>query len=231
MKRFWKDAAAVAVDGGWQVQLDGRGVKTQGGAPQVVPTRALADALAAEWAAQEGELDPSGFVLRDLADIAIDSDPAEARTAILPYGETDTLLYRALPGDPLAAAQEAAWEPIVTAAEARLGARFVRIGGVLHREQPAAARTALAAAVDTLDPFTLAALRTMASLSASLIVALGALEPGADLARLWNAAELEEAWQAERWGRDAEAEQRAANRSAAFLAAARFAGLAAAGTV
>jgi chaperone required for assembly of F1-ATPase len=229
MKRFWAQAVAARVDAGWQVRLDGRGVKTQAGAAQIVPTRALADALAAEWAAQGEEIDPGGFVLRDLADIAIDSEANEARRSILPYGETDTLLYRALPSDPLAAAQDAAWEPIVTAAEVRLGVRFVRVAGVLHRSQPEAAQAALTRAVAQFDPFRLAALRTMASLAASLIVALAALEPGADPDGLWEAAELEEAWQAERWGRDAEAEHRAANRRAAFLAAARFAELA--GTV
>ncbi|WP_423142042.1 ATP12 family protein [Parablastomonas sp. CN1-191] len=226
MKRFYKDAAAAAVEGGWQVRLDGRGVKTPAGAPQVVPTRALAEALAAEWAVQDGELDPARFGLRDLADIAVDSAADEARAAILPYGETDTLLYRALPSDPLAAAQEAAWDPIVAAAEARLGVRFVRVAGVLHRAQPDAAQAALTREVEALRPFALTAVRVMAALAASLIVALTALEPDADLDALWDAAELEEAWQAERWGQDAEAAARAAGRRAAFMAAARFARLA-----
>ena len=79
MKRFWKEATAQATHGGWQVMLDGRPIRTQAGAAQVVPTPALAEALAEEWAAQGEEIDPGGFVLRDLADYAIDqvaADPA-----------------------------------------------------------------------------------------------------------------------------------------------------------
>ena len=48
MKRFWKETTVEQVDGGWQVALDGRRIRTQGGAPQIVPTHALAQALADE---------------------------------------------------------------------------------------------------------------------------------------------------------------------------------------
>lgn len=230
MKRFYREVRAAAVDGGWQVQLDGRGLKTVGGRPQLVPNAALAEALAAEWAAQGEEIDPAAFILRDMADYALDAvapDPHAARAALLPYGETDTLCYRADPDEALYRHQLAQWEPLLERAEASWGVRFVRVSGIIHRPQESATLAALAARLERLDPFALAALRSMAGLAASLVVGLLALEPGADSAALWQAACLEEEWQAELWGRDWEAEERRARRAAAFAAAARFAKLAA----
>ena len=69
MKRFYKTAAPAPADTGWQVLLDGRGIKTAMGAQQVVPGQTLANALADEWAAQGEEIDPAGFVFRDLAEM------------------------------------------------------------------------------------------------------------------------------------------------------------------
>ena len=229
MKRFYRETAAAEQPGGWQVTLDGRGVKTQGGRPQLLPTRALADALAAEWAAQGEEIDPASFVLRDLADVALDviaPDRADAVATLLRYAETDTLCYRAEPDEALFGRQSQVWEPLVTAAEARWQVRFLRISGVIHHAQPPETLARLEAALDELDGFDLAALHTLASLAASLIIGMAALDPDADGEALWQASELEEIWQAELWGSDAEAEARAAHRFATFTAAMRFARLA-----
>lgn len=228
MKRFWRDTAPAPAPGGWQVELDGRSVKTQAGRAQIVPSAALAAALAAEWAAQPDEIDPAAFILRDLADHAIDviaPDSPAAIAALQPYADTDTLLYRAEPGDPLAARQGATWEPLVIAAEHRWDIRFERVAGIVHRPQPTATVARLGTVLSSFDPFRLAALTSLTTLSASLIAGLAALAPDSDPAALWAAAELEEQFQAERWGRDAEAEARAARRSAAFHTAVRFARL------
>lgn len=234
MKRFYKQvttAQADAVSGqtGWQVLLDGRAIKTVGGRAQRVPSAALAQALAQEWAEQPEEIDPARFVLRDMADYALDvvmPDPAAAQAALLPYAETDTLCYRADPDEALYARQQEVWEPVLQAAEARLGVSFVRVSGVLHRPQPAATMARVAQVLAGLDPFALAALRNMASLAASLVVGLAALEPQADIAALWAAASLEEEWQADLWGRDWEAQDRREKRTQAFAASAAFAQMA-----
>lgn len=229
MKRFYKQVDTAPAGGGWQVRLDGRGVKTQGGQQQVVPTPALADALAAEWAAQAEEIDPATLILRDLTDYAIDVVRAGRPAAIadlLRYAETDTLCYRADPDEPLHPRQAALWDPLLSAAEARWDIRFVRVCGVLHRPQPPETLARLEGVVAGQDNFSLAALNTLTTLAASLVIGLAALEPGADLAALWQAAELEEQWQADLWGREDEAEARRARRLAAFTTAARFAGLA-----
>ncbi|MEL0251365.1 MAG: ATP12 family protein [Novosphingobium sp.] len=229
MKRFYKQVTVETAEGGFGVKLDGRAIKTVGGRPQVVPTRALAEALAAEWAAQGEEIDPALFLYRDMADYAIDvvaAAPAQVIAEILPYAETDTLCYRAEPDEAFAARQRLMWEPLLAAAEARLGVQFLRVTGIIHKPQPVETLAALRDELEVLDAFQLAALRNTTSLAASLVLGLAALRPGADLEALWDAANLEEDWQAELWGKDAEAMERREKRSAAFAAAARFAGLA-----
>lgn len=231
IRRFYKDVTLGAQPGGWQVLLDGRGVKTVGGAVQLVPTRALGEALAAEWARQGEKIDPASLPLRDLADYAIDivtPGPAAIAQGLVAYAETDTLCYRADPDEPLYARQMDVWEPLLSAFEAAHGIALVRVSGVLHRPQPAPALAVLHQRLLTLDPFALAGVEAMTKLAASLVTALAALdaahedEPRA----LWQAVCLEEEWQADLWGRDWEAEERRARREADFLRACAFAKMA-----
>ena len=230
VKRFYKDVSVASADGGWRVLLDERGIKTAAGAPQIVPTQALAEALAQEWAAQGETLDLAAFLLRDLADFAIDTGAVEDVThSLLPYAETDTLCYRADPDEPLHRRQLEVWEPVLKQAEVRFGIQFTRVSGIVHKPQPPATLARLALELQAKDPFALAALRMLSSLAASLIVALLAIEPGSDIRALWDAASLEEEWQAELWGREWEAEERRARRFEAFALAARFSTLSQAG--
>lgn len=229
MKRFWQEVAVEAATGsagaGWRILLDGRPVRTQGGNLQIIPTRALAELLAAEWAGQGETIDPSGFPMRDLADYAIDTiapDPGPAIARVLRYGESDTLCYRADPDEPLHRRQREVWEPIVTAFEAREAVRLERASGVVHKPQPAATLATLRVRLAALDPLTLAALEAMTTLAASLCVGLSALDRDADPEALWHAAELEEAWQAELWGIEPLAEQRRRKRKADFMRTVKF---------
>lgn len=242
MKRFYTSVSVAPAEAGgesgaetgWRVLLDGRAIKTPGGRPQIVPTSALAEAMADEWAEQcggepGGEIDPARFVLRDMADYALDVvAPArdEAVRGLLPYAETDTLCYRAEPDEALHERQLAVWEPLLAAAEARWGVRFERVAGVIHRPQPAETLARLETMLAGESDVALAALRTLASLAASLVIGLEALAPNADAEALWAAANLEEDWQVELWGRDPEAEALRARRFAAFASAMRFAELA-----
>jgi chaperone required for assembly of F1-ATPase len=229
MKRFWKEVSVEQAEGGWRVALDGRPIRTQGGAAQVLPSRALAEALAAEWAGQGEKVDPRAFVLRDLTDYAIDQiapDKAATAARLLPYAETDTLCYRADPDEPLFRRQQEVWEPLVAACEARHGIRFERVSGIVHRPQPRETIARLEALLAERDPFQLAALETLTSLAASLIAGLAALEEDADAQALFTAANCEEDWQAELWGWDLQAEERRTARLEAFRRAAEFALLA-----
>ena len=225
MRRFYKVVGVEQIDGDWRVVLDGRGIKTVANRPQVVPTKALAKALAAEWEGQGEEIDPTGFVYRDIADYALDvvaPDHAQAVQDLLPYAETDTLCYRAEPDEALYERQWAVWEPMLAAAEQRYDIHFTRISGIIHKPQPPETLARLATVMGAMDNFQLASLRNLASLAASLVLGLAALEPGADVDAIWNAANLEEDWQAELWGKEFEAQATRARRLGIFTAAARF---------
>lgn len=227
MKRFYDAVSVQQSDGGWQVTLDGRGLKTVKGVPQIVPSEALALKLAAEWDTQGEKLDPAKFTLRDMADYAIDvvsaDIPAQA-AKMIGFGDTDTLLYRADPDEPLFERQNEVWEPIVTAFEAREGTKMVRVSGIMHKPQSEQTLTALRLRLEALSGFDLAGLETMTSLAASLVIALSAAESEteADTVQLWRAASLEEEWQADLWGHDLEAQDRRAKRQNDFLKAWEF---------
>lgn len=229
MKRFYDKVDTRAHEGAWQVTLDGRGLKTVRGTPQLLPSQELATALASEWDFEGEELDPAAFPMRDMADYAIDivsQTKAEVAEKLLAFADTDTLLYRADPDEKLYPLQQDVWEPIVTAFEAREGVTFKRVSGIMHVEQDTAIMDTLRARLATLDPFALAALEAMTNLAASLTIGLSALEPDADIGQLWHAASLEEEWQADEWGRDDEAEERRAKRTADFKRTSEFARLA-----
>lgn len=225
MKRFYDTVGIRQTDGGWQVVLDGRGLKTVKAAQQIVPTRALAEHLAAEWDSQGEKLDPATFPMRDMADYAIDvvtQTNAEIAASTVRYGDTDTLLYRADPDQPLYKRQIEIWEPIVTAFEAREAITLTRISGILHQPQSSAALDHLRSRLEAQTPFALAGMEAMASLAASLIIALEAAQGHGDPSNLWQAASLEEEWQADQWGRDEEAEERREKRMRDFLTAQKF---------
>ena len=227
MKRFYKDVTVAPQDGGYAVLLDGRSIRTQGGGkPQIVPSEALARRLAKEWADQGETIDPARFVARDMADHAIDTiapDPSTVVEKLLAYAETDTLCYRADPDEAFWHRQQEVWEPLVLALEQREGVRLERVCGIVHRPLKGETLDRLRARLVAMDPFTLAALENLTALAASLTIGLAALEPEADADALWDAANLEEDWQIERWGEDEEAAERRAHRRDSFLAARDFA--------
>lgn len=225
MKRFYKEVSVAETGDGWQVMLDGRGIKTVKGAAQIVPSRALAEAMAEEWATQGEKIDPATMLKRDQADYAIDlvaQNPASVIDEMIGFIETDTLCYRADPDEALFARQLETWEPLLEAFEAREAVKMVRVSGIMHRPQSPDTIEKMRQRLGNLDPFALAGLQAMASLTASLTIALSALEDGADLDLLWSAASLEEEWQAELWGRDEQAEARRAKRHSDFMAAAEW---------
>lgn len=225
MKRFYKEVSVLEAEGGWQVALDGRAIKTVKGEQQIVPTQALAKALAAEWDTQGDKVDPKTMPLRDMADYAIDMvapGPAALIEKTVAYGDTDTLLYRADPDEPLYARQQEVWEPIVAAIEERLGVQFVRISGIIHRPQSEKTLAKLRGELERENAFSLAAIEMMTHLAASLITGLSTARADADALKLWNASSLEEDWQVEQWGRDEEAEERREKRTADFLKAHEF---------
>lgn len=227
-KRFWREAAVDAAPDGWAVLLDGRPVSTPGRAPLRAPTRALAEAAAAEWAGQGDAVDPRTMPLTRALNSAIDrvAPQIEAvRAEIAGYAETDLLCYRAPHPEALAARQAAAWDPLLAWARRRHGAALVCAAGVMHVAQPPQAVAALAAAVAARDAWRLTALADLVALSGSLVIGLMVEEGALDPAAGWAASRVDETWQIEQWGEDAEAAAAAEAKRADLLAAARLAAL------
>lgn len=228
MKRFYTDVTVATADDGFHaILLDGKPVRTPARAALTLPTPALAAAVAEEWAAQAEEISPATMPLTGLANAAIDlvlPDPAKFALPILPYAETDMLAYRS-DDSALARAQIAEWNPLLDAAELRWGVQFALTQGVMHIAQPAATIAALAEAVLALDPWRLAALAPLTTIGGSLVIALDVIAGRSDAAAGWQAVTLEERFQEERWGADADAVAARANKEREWHAAARFAAL------
>lgn len=224
-RRFYKEAGFAPAEGGFRLTLDGRPANTPARNPLLLPTPALAEAVAVEWGAQETEIDPARMPLTRLANTAIDG-VASRREAVADdlcaYAQTDLLAYRAAEPDRLVAAQAAAWDPVLDWAYDTFGARLILSEGVMHVTQPPLAVQALSDVVRGVDdPFRLAALHTLTTLSGSLILALAVLHGQLSPEQAWAAAHVDETYQADVWGRDEEAEARLAARRAEFEAAAR----------
>ncbi|MCP1469399.1 chaperone required for assembly of F1-ATPase [Sphingobium sp. OAS761] len=225
MKRFYTEVSVLPDGGGWGIRLDGRPVRTPARAPLTLPTPALAEAVAAEWRGQGDMVDPASMPFTGMANAAIDHvapDPAAFAAGIARYAQSDLLCYRADGPEALAARQAAAWDPLLDWAQGRYAVRFAVTQGIIPVDQPEATLARLQAAVVALDPFVLTGLSTLVTLSGSLICGLAIVEGGHDVESIWQLAELDEAWQAEQWGEDAEAAARSARRAAEFSMAGAF---------
>jgi len=207
-KRFYERAEHAETEGGFAIHLDGRPVKTPGKAVLVLPSEALAKAVAAEWAAQEKEINPANMPLTRISNSAIDAVTvrfAEVADEIARFCGTDALCYRADDPETLVQRQTELWDPVLAWVEDLLGNRFVLIGGIIHQDQPEALLKAFRARLDALTPLQLAALHTATTLSGSAVLALAVLEGRLSAEEAWLAAHVEEDFNIERWGEDAEA--------------------------
>lgn len=227
-RRFWTDADAVETGDGFGIVLDGRPVKTPARRPLVVPSHPLAQAIAAEWAAQGDLIDPNSMPLTRIANSAIDTvtvQRGEIAGIIAAYGESDLLCYRAEGPPDLVARQAAAWDPLLDWAADALGAHLTVGAGVMFIPQPAPSVAALSAKVAVRDAFDLAPLHDLVALSGSLVIGLAVQAGLRPSAELWDLSRVDESYQAEKWGHDEDAAEIAALRARAFADAARFHGL------
>ncbi|SMF69510.1 ATP12 family chaperone protein [Allosphingosinicella indica] len=225
MKRFYERAEAVPSDGAHAIHLDGRPVRTPARAPLLLPTRALGDAVAGEWQAQGETVDPRSMPLTGLANAAIDRvapDRQAFAAGLARYGESDLLCYRADGPETLVRRQADAWDPILDWARRRYDVDLAVTAGVVHRAQPPETVARLAKAVAARDAFALATLSPLVTVSGSLLIALALAEGAIDLDTAWAAAALDEQYQAEQWGADAEAAAALAAREAEFAAGKRM---------
>ena len=224
-KRFWKKAEAVEVDGGWSVRLDGRPVKTPGKTDMVVPTKALAQAMASEWDAQEDTIDPLTMLVTRACNSAIEKVTPrrdEVAAMLADYGGSDLLCYRAEHPTELVVRQSHAWDPLLDWAADRFDARLTVTSGVLPVAQKPETLSALSAPVQAMEPFELTAFHEFVTLSGSLIIGLAQFERAFPTDHLWTISRIDEDWQAEKWGEDEEATAASNARREGFLQAATF---------
>lgn len=216
MKRFW---TSVTVEDG-TILLDGRPVKTPGGALLKLPTPQLAEAVAEEWRSVGDTIDPRVMPLTGLANAAVERAPAAQTLAV--YGETDVLCYRAESPPELVARETDAWDPLLDWARRRFDVAFTVTSGIIHTTQPPETVRRLAIAVAAYDEFHRTALSPLVTIGGSLVVALMLAEGATAPDSAFDACHLDELWQAERWGEDWMAADARAARRADFLSAARF---------
>ena len=222
MKRFWNDAAVVQADRGFGITLDGKPLKTPARVTLAVPTRALADAIAAEWNASAETIDPRAMPMTGLANAATDRAGGEIATGLAKFGESDLTCYRAADPAPLVDRQTEAWDALLNWARRRYDVDFATCSGIIHVPQPPETIRRLAHAVHMVDPFRLAALSPLVTISGSLVAGLAVVEQAMPADAVWDAVTIDEQWQLEQWGSDAEAEAMLEARRIEFLAAARF---------
>ena len=225
MKRFWKEARTERVEGGWMVRLDDRPVRTPARRLCVVPVAAMADGIAAEWNAQGERIDPLSMPLTRAASTCLDRVMPEldaVRRTVAGYGGTDLLCYRAPDPAELARRQARAWDPALGWAAEALGARLATCEGVMHVAQPPEAVERLAAEVRALDPWELTALSELTTLSGSLVLALAVCHGRLPADEAWRLSRIDEQWNIEQWGEDAEAARQVARRETDFMAAAEL---------
>ncbi|MGX1099303.1 ATP12 family chaperone protein [Amorphus sp. MBR-141] len=210
-KRFYQSVGTRAVESGFEIVLDGRPVRTPKRRPLAVADADVAAVVAAEWDAQQTEINPAHMPMTRLLNSAIDgvADMPDAVAAdIAAFAGTDLLCYRAGMPDGLVARQTEAWDPILAWAETTLGTRFVLAEGVMPVAQP---ETTLAAVRDRLpahDPLALAALHSMTTLTGSVLIALAVQDGMLTVDEAWAAAHVDEDWNISLWGADAEAMRR-----------------------
>lgn len=231
MKRFYKNVSVenISVESGgdgFAILLDGRPVKTPQRNPFVLPTTALADAIAGEWEQQQEDIDPATMPLTALAQGALDQVVHEREriiSRIAAFADSDMLYYRA---DQIQQAlidhQADAWDPLLDWAQRRYDVSFNLIYGIKYDAQPEQTLTRLTAVVEAQSNFTVAAMLSLVGLTGSLIATLGLVEQTHDTTALWPLVNLEELWQEQQWGEDELALKTRAIKQAEFEAAADF---------
>jgi chaperone required for assembly of F1-ATPase len=225
VKRFWKDVTVEREGGGWGLRLGQREIRTPARSPLVVPSQALADAIAGEWRAVADQVDPRAMPLTGLANAAIDRvlpDRQAFAIGLARYAEADLACYRAEGPGELVSRREEEWSKLLAWGRRRYDVEFATTAGLMHVAQPRATVERLAHAVAALDAFRLAGLSPLITIGGSLLAGFAVMENAITAEAAWYAVSVDERWQLEQWGSDAEGEATLENRHRDFLAAARF---------
>jgi len=224
-KRFYKDATVMATDGGFAVGLDGKVPRTPGMKQVVVPLASIAEAMAAEWAAQDKEIDPMTMPMTRLVNSAVEAgeDSTRAlRDEIVKYAGNDLLLYRADTPQALVRRQEEVWDAALVKLARTFGVSFQPTIGIVHQPQPPATLMRLAAALEGEDLFALTAMNAIMSITGSGLLALAIRRELLTSEEVWVAAHVDEDHNVALWGEVEEITVRRAKRRSEFDSAVRL---------
>jgi len=224
-KRFFSAASIASHGDGFEIQLDGRTIKTPNRAPLAVPTEPLAEAIAAEWNALGEEIDPGLLPLTKIANTAIDGVRAREREVhddIVRYIGNDLLFYRAETPDQLIARQADAWDPVLQWFSETYGAQFKTTAGIMPIEQNMLSVAKAASALTNETAMSLAPLHLITTLTGSALLTIAHLKGHLTTDQVWDATHVDEDWQIEQWGHDDEAAERRARRRHELEDAANF---------
>jgi chaperone required for assembly of F1-ATPase len=228
VKRFYKAVTVDETPEGFRFLLDGKPVRTPARQFLLLPTHALADAVAQEWREQEDEMRPAAMPLTRLVNTVLDGVRAtreQVIDAILRFGENDLLSYRA-EGPAELVARQRQWNDHLDWVSDRHGARLAVTSGIQHVEQSVETLEALRRTVADRSDFDLAALHVLASVTGSLVLGLAVLDGYLTANDAFALSRLDEAYQAEQWGSDREAAMRAGHLAAEMHYAAELVRLA-----
>jgi len=224
-KRFYSSVTVDDTGDGFQVALDGRAITTPARQRLPLPSKALADAIAAEWDAQQQYIHPDTMPLMKLAATLKDRVTPQRELVIdgvVRFAETDLLCYRAEDPPELRRRQDAVWQPVLDWAAGRHGISLEVVTGVLPRSQSLAAVAAVSKAVEARTDPALTALQAATQTSGSVVLGLALVDGHLTPEEAFAAAHVDETYQAEHWGTDAEAEAARGRNRTDLAAAKRF---------
>ena len=229
MRRMFKTAEVTETGGGYAVALDGKPMRTPAGHAFVAPTRALAEAVAAEWRAQGEKVDPRTMPMTQFVATALDRVSVERERIVrdlAAFADTDLLCHRDEETVRLAERQQTEWQPLLDWATEALEARFVLASGVMPVDQPPETLAAIRKRVADLDDLGLVALQTLAGACGSIVLAFAVAEGRLSAEEAHRLSRVDEDYQIERWGEDYEAADRRVAVHADMLAAEKLLSLA-----
>lgn len=205
VKRVYKIVTLGDEGGKFRVLLDGKAVRTPMRAALETPRRALAEALAAEWDAQNPHIESEKMPLTRLVSTALDRVTPERAALIdelMKYTDADLLCYRVAFPIPLKARQDTLWQPVLDWLAGHSGISMRTADGLMPLSQTPETVAALRAALEALDDETLTALQATAAIANSLALSLAHVHGRLTAAEVYAAAVLDETFQMEKWGED-----------------------------
>ena len=225
MKRFYKTVTIAEEDGGFVVKLDDHRLKTPEKKPLIIPTRAMTEVVKEEWDSQEDSIDPARMPMTKLLNTMLDRVEArrdEIIEDLVRFGGNDQLCYRANSPEDLVHRQETVWTPLLNWVKDHYDIHLKVTSGVLHMAQEPDELLKIRKILEGMDSYELTALHNITTLTGSLTIGLGLHAGKIDMEEAWKAGQLDETYQAEKWGKDEEAEQRRRQIKAELGDAVRF---------